>query len=81
MDIRNARVIYHFDVWGNEDDGFEVNDSRTLFTGELDFDDIRNQLITKCDVDPSELIDSGCEGFEFGHPNGKPVLSIYEDVN
>ena len=81
MDIRNARVIYHFDVWGNEEDGFEVNDSRTIYMGPLDFDDMKHELIEKCDFLPElvdTLIDVGCEGFDFDRPNGEPVVSIAE---
>ena len=33
-------VWYDFDVWGNPDDGFEVNDHTRLGTIELDDDDL-----------------------------------------
>lgn len=39
------RVINHFDVWGNEDDGYEVNDSSSVGTIELDDDANDDELI------------------------------------
>lgn len=40
------RLIYHYDVWGNPEDGFEVNDSREAGIIELTEEATNEEIIS-----------------------------------
>jgi len=75
-------VMYHFDVWGNFKDGYDINDSRR-FEMEIDLASNRSMLksLRKEFVIPSgkaQIIDDS-DAVYINKRNGKPFLTIWID--
>lgn len=83
MKIR-LEVIHHYDVWGNEEDGWEVNDSRRGPTLEIE-EPVTREKVWQAMVDAGEAQGSfeeadfeehGSGYFINEAKTGKPVWTI-----
>lgn len=80
--MQTWEIVYHFDVWGNEEDGFTVNDSRSAGTVELPVNASDSQILRALNTGivswrVSDCIVSGTDTIEIDAPNGMPVLSLH----
>jgi hypothetical protein len=62
-------TLYHYDLWGNEEDGYEVNDIQVDATDE----DILYMLNLKSD---HEVEWNGLETYYITDANGSPVCEL-----
>ena len=82
--------IYELDVWGNEADGFDVNDAfRTHFTCELPDNFTDTELINKLkdfyfapsvNNDDVEISDIGDDTVIYIDYNGKPQIELRLEI-
>lgn len=80
---RTLEVIYHFDVWGNEEDGFEVNDSVRRPSIEVE-EPIDKRKVWDALVAAGEAQGTFEEavfrehgsGYDIDGPNGRPIWTI-----
>jgi hypothetical protein len=90
MAIDKFKVVYHYDVWGNEEDGWEVNDSRPGPTIEVErepsegyrqrvWDALVEAGEAQGKFEEAEFFESG-SGYEIHEAaTCKPVWSLYTE--
>ncbi len=45
--VSKYEVIHYFDVWGNEEDGYTVNDQTVIGVIEIDNNDTDDEIVEK----------------------------------
>lgn len=77
--MQNWEIIHHFDVWGDAESGFEVNDSRSAGLVQLPENasdtEILQALAGKFRL--KNCVVSGCDTIEIDAPCGMPVLTLH----
>jgi len=83
------QIVYYFDVWGNEEDGFEVNNLTVHSTKEVEsFPYEKTEILALLketglinkDVTEDMILTQEDENWvEVSEPNGKPFCRIVEE--
>jgi hypothetical protein len=73
------RVLYHYDVWGNSEDGYDVNDSIVVYEGKaLTDEELMDLFANHTDPNNLDIMWYSDSYATVDRQDGEPAFSIYE---